>query len=202
MGANRPSSAPLSPYPMVALREEAGVVAEDLVPDAATTGGRRGPGVRRDPPHPGAFDRVTVIVAEDDPHVRDAVVDVLSNDDRIDVVAVATDAVEAVRVAQALQPDVALLDLKMPGGGGIVAIGGILQASPRTKTLALTAYEEPAVVLRVLRAGAIGYLVKGSRPEDLVDGVIRAARGEAVVDEALAHGVLAELDAETDPPVS
>jgi PAS domain S-box-containing protein len=135
---------------------------------------------------------VRVLVAEDEDQLRAAIRELLEADGRFELVAVAVDADEAVRQAQAHQPEVALLDVRMPGGGGPRAAAGIAAVSPGTRSLALSAYEDRARVLEMLRAGAVGYLVKGMQAEEVVEALLRAARGQSSLPSKLLHDLFAD----------
>jgi PAS domain S-box-containing protein len=136
---------------------------------------------------------VTVLVADDDAAVRQALADLISDEPGLRLVAVATSADEAVRLAAEHQPMVALLDVRMPGGGGPHAALGIGVSSPQTRILALSAHEEKASVYEMLSVGASGYLVKGSSDRELVDAVFRTARGQFNMSATLATSSFREL---------
>jgi DNA-binding NarL/FixJ family response regulator len=100
-----------------------------------------------------------VLIAEDEPTFREALADLIQGDGTLQLVGTAGDAQEAIDLARRHHPDVALLDLKMPAGGGARAAREIRSLSPETKVVALSAYEDRVSVLEMLRAGAAGYLV-------------------------------------------
>jgi DNA-binding NarL/FixJ family response regulator len=118
-----------------------------------------------------------VLIAEDDPVVRQVLVDLMSDDERLDCAAVAVDATEAIDMARDLQPHVAVLDVKMPGGGGPRAARDIRNVSPRTRIIAFSAFDDRAVKAEMRRAGAQAFLVKGSSVRALL-GAIHDACGE------------------------
>jgi PAS domain S-box-containing protein len=136
---------------------------------------------------------VTVLVAEDDAAVREALADLLSDEPGLTLVAVASNADEAIQLAAEHQPMVALLDVRMPGGGGPRAAQGIGAASPQTRILALSAHEEKASVYEMLSLGASGYLVKGSSDKELMEAVFRTARGQFNMSARLATASFREL---------
>src|SRR2546423_1319495 len=123
--------------------------------------------------------RVRVLLAEDDVDVREALAALIETESGLDLVALAGDAGEAVELALRHRPDVALLDVRMPGGGGPRATRSIRKACPRTQVLALSAHGEREAVLEMVRAGAVGFLVKGIPGEELLMAIHRSARGEA-----------------------
>jgi len=135
---------------------------------------------------------VRVLIADDDPRIR-RVMELFLEREGLEVAAVAADAEEAIRLAAAERPDVALLDIRMPGGGGPAAARGIAALSPETRIVAHSALEDREPVLEMLRAGAVGYLLKGMDPEELAEATRRAARGEPLVSSELVGHVVDEL---------
>jgi EAL domain-containing protein (putative c-di-GMP-specific phosphodiesterase class I)/ActR/RegA family two-component response regulator len=129
------------------------------------------------------------MVADDDEVVRDALADLIEASDGMTVAAVAADADEAIAMAQRVQPDVALVDVRMPGGGAN-ATRGILKLCPRTRVLALSASGGRDTVLEMLQAGAAGYLVKGILPIELINGIREVAAGQAPISAQVAGGVI------------
>lgn len=115
---------------------------------------------------------ITVLVADDEPMVRQALTDVLNDNPRIRVVASVGDAVAAIRRAGELHPDVAVLDVRMPGGGGAAAARGIRIASPRTRIFAHSACDDVASSNEMLAAGAQAYFVKGVGARHIVAGIL------------------------------
>ncbi|SFL95435.1 response regulator transcription factor [Variovorax sp. OV329] len=99
-----------------------------------------------------------------------------------------------------LKPDVVVMDLSMPGIGGLEAVRRLLAQDPKARVLALSAHEDTAHPQRVLRAGALGYLRKRSAPDTLIAAVSAVARGQRYVDAATAQALaLAQLEGETNP---
>jgi NarL family two-component system response regulator LiaR len=145
----------------------------------------------------GAARRLRVIVCDDHELVRRGLKSFLSTVDDIEVVGEAADAAEAVRLADGREADVALVDLLMPEGGGLAAVEGIRRVRPDCQVVILTSYASDELVMPVLRAGAVGYLLKTARAEDVLEAVRRAARGQS----SLEPGVAARLlDAVRRPP--
>jgi DNA-binding NarL/FixJ family response regulator len=119
--------------------------------------------------------RIRVLIADDEQVLRDALRDMLSGHPRIEVIAVAGDAREAIEMARESRPDVALVDVKMPAGGGALAARGILECSPESHVVALSAYDDRAIVREMTEAGATAYVLKGARGNDLVEAILQAA---------------------------
>ena len=119
-----------------------------------------------------------MLVADDEPALRGALADLLAHEDRVSFVGAAADADEAIALAARERPDVALVDVKMPAGGGPRAAREIQRLSPATRVIALSAFEDRPTVLEMLRAGAVGYLVKGTPTEDIMGSIRRVAEGK------------------------
>jgi EAL domain-containing protein (putative c-di-GMP-specific phosphodiesterase class I) len=137
-----------------------------------------------------------VLVADDEPALRDALADLLAHEPSLALVGTAADADQAVSLAHREQPDVALVDVSMPAGGGPRAAREIVRTSPRTRVIALSAFEDRATVLEMLRAGAVGYLVKGAGGEEIVDSIHRVANGRASVSADVVDGLVLELSSQ------
>ena len=129
---------------------------------------------------------IRVLLADDHPLVRQGLRAVFGTADDIDVVGEAGDGREAVRRTVELSPDVVLMDLQMPGLHGIEATEEILVRRPATTVLVLTMFEDDDTVFAAVRAGAIGYLVKGADGRDIIAAVRAAAAGQPVFGAALA----------------
>jgi EAL domain-containing protein (putative c-di-GMP-specific phosphodiesterase class I)/CheY-like chemotaxis protein len=134
-----------------------------------------------------------ILIADDDANIREALRELLESEDGLEVVGVAENAVEAVEMAARERPDVAILDVKMPGGGGPHAARGILVESPQTRIVALSAYGDRASILEMLSAGAAAYLVKGSMPDEVTQTIQRVLRGESAFSPDVASTVVREL---------
>jgi signal transduction histidine kinase len=136
---------------------------------------------------------VRVMICEDEPVFQAALADLLDGDSSLELVGSARNADEAIEIATKERPDVALVDVRMPGGGGHRATREICARSPETKVLALSAVDNREAVFGMLRAGAIGYLLKGLSPEALVGAVTQAASGQAILSRAVTADVIEEL---------
>ncbi|TGY37992.1 response regulator transcription factor [Microbacterium laevaniformans] len=126
-------------------------------------------------------DAVRVLVVDDEALVRHALRAFLADDDRITLVGEAADGSEAVDVCKQTQPDVVLMDIKMPDVSGVEATKRLLEWNPSCRIVALTTFTTEWRALEVLYAGACGYLVKNSTPEQIIDAVVAAHAGDRVV---------------------
>lgn len=139
------------------------------------------------------MDRIRVLIAEDEEAVREALADLVSSDFAMDVVGTAKDADEAIEIARREHPDVALVDVKMPAGGGPRAAREIRTESPQTHVVALSAYEDRRTVLEMLRAGVVGYIVKGTSAEEILYTIRRSVRGQGSLSVEVTADVIHEL---------
>jgi NarL family two-component system response regulator LiaR len=136
---------------------------------------------------------IQVLVADDHAIVREGLRWLISTEPGMVLVGEARDGVEAVQQAQALQPDVILMDLVMPRKDGIEAIGEIKRDDPDARILVLTSFAEDERVFSAIKAGALGYLIKDSSPQDLVEGIREVYRGEPSMDPTIAQKLMREL---------
>ena len=124
----------------------------------------------------------------------------LLTDAHVEVVAEADSGEQACRDFLKVKPDVVVMDLSMPGMGGLEATRRLLTQDPKARVLALSAHEDTAHPRRVLRAGALGYLAKRSAPETLIAAVTAVARGDRYVDALTAQALaLAQIDGDISP---
>ena len=124
----------------------------------------------------------------------------LLTDARAEVVAEAESGEQACLDYPRIKPDVVVMDLSMPGMGGLEAVRRLLAQDPKARVLALSAHEDTAHPRRVLRAGALGYLAKRSAPDTLIAAVTAVARGDRYVDAQTAQALaLAQLDGDPSP---
>lgn len=129
------------------------------------------------------------LVVDDHPLFRQGVMAALV-DSGIDVVGEANGGTPAIELARALQPDVIVMDLNMPDLGGIEATRRIVAARPSARVLVLTMFDDDESVFAAMRAGARGYLVKSSRPQQIVDAVRAVGEGEAIFSPGVATRLL------------
>ena len=120
------------------------------------------------------MDRIRVLIADDEESVLDVLTALMAAESDLEIAGSAKDAETAIQLATLEQPDVAILDVRMPGGGGPRAAREILRRSPASKVIALSAHEEVDSVLEMLRAGALGYVVKGDSTDAIVKAIHRS----------------------------
>jgi DNA-binding NarL/FixJ family response regulator len=146
-------------------------------------------------------DPIRVIVADDHPLFREGVVHSLANRTGITVVGQAQTGEQALRLTRELLPDLLLLDIAMPGQGGLTTVAQVAVACPVTKVVMLTVSEHDDDLLAAFKAGARGYLLKGISARELVGAIRSIAAGDVYVSPTLAVRMLSELtrDAPPDP---
>jgi two-component system, NarL family, response regulator DesR len=135
---------------------------------------------------------IRVLLAEDQALVRGALVALLALEPDIEVVADVGRGDEVVPAALVSHPDVALLDIEMPGLDGLAAARQLRAAAPRCRVVMLTTFGRPGYLRRAMEAGATGFLLKDTPASELAAAVRRVARGQRVVDQALALAALAD----------
>jgi EAL domain-containing protein (putative c-di-GMP-specific phosphodiesterase class I)/response regulator of citrate/malate metabolism len=139
------------------------------------------------------MNRIRVLVADDEEVVLVALAELIASDESLELVGTARDAQEAIEFALREHPDVAVVDVKMPGGGGVRAAREITASRLQTRVVALSAYDDRASVVEMLRAGAIGYVVKGTPATEILRMIRSAIRGEVVLSSEVMANVLEEL---------
>ena len=140
-----------------------------------------------------------VLIADDHAIVRDGIYSLLQTQSDIEVVGQTDNGQDAVLKAESLQPDVVLMDLVMPGIGGIEAIRRIVALQPEARILVLTSFSAEDKVFPAIKAGALGYLLKDSDSEELVRAIHQVYRGESSLHPKIARMVLLEM-ASSIPP--
>jgi DNA-binding NarL/FixJ family response regulator len=133
---------------------------------------------------------ITVVLADDHAMVRLGLEQLLDGAEGIEVVGTAADGAEAVAVVLEMEPDVVLMDLQMPGVDGVAATRQIVASAVETEVVVLTSFSDSERIVAALDAGAIGYLLKDTEPEDLLEGIRAAARGESPINPRAARKLL------------
>ena len=134
---------------------------------------------------------IRLLLADDQELIRGALAAMLGLEEDFEVVASVGRGDEVVAAARAHHPDVALLDIEMPGLDGLAAAGVLAQEVPQCRSLILTTFGRPGYLRRAMESGAYGFVVKDAPAEQLADAIRRVAAGERVVDPALAAATLA-----------
>lgn len=137
---------------------------------------------------------ISVMLVDDQALFRDGLRAVLSVQANLQIVAEAANGREAVATAKSIEPDVVLMDLRMPVMNGVEATRAIRAAVPACQVIVLTTFDDDEQVFDALRAGALGYLLKDSPPARLVEAICAAARGESFLQPSIAAKVLAEFN--------
>ncbi|MGW7537990.1 response regulator [Amycolatopsis sp. NPDC054798] len=145
---------------------------------------------------------ITLLIADDHPIVRDGLRGIFTGERGFEVLGEAAHGAEAVTLAEALRPDVVLMDLRMPGTDGVAAITELARLGNPARVLVLTTYDTDSDVLPAIEAGATGYLLKDSPREELFRAVRAAARGEAVLSPAVASRIMGQMRAPAQEPLS
>ncbi len=137
---------------------------------------------------------IRVLVADDHLIVRQGLRLILETDEALELVGEASDGAEAVQLARELAPDVVLMDLRMPGMDGLTAIERLQVDQPQVNVVILTTFNEDELMIRGLRAGAKGYLLKDTSRESLFAAIRAAAKGEALLSPEVMERLLARME--------
>jgi two-component system response regulator DesR len=135
---------------------------------------------------------IRVLLAEDQAMVRGALSALLSLEEDIEVIAEVGRGDEVVPAARSVQPDVALLDIEMPGGGGLAAAKALHECLPSCRIVILTTFGRSGYLRRAIESGAAGFILKDAPADDLPDAIRRVMKGERVVDPEFALEALSE----------
>ena len=138
-------------------------------------------------------DKISLLITDDHALVRQGIRAFLELQPDLTVIGEADSGEAAVRMASELAPDVVLMDLVMPGIGGVEATRQVKQVSPHSQIIVLTSYHEDEYIFPALRAGALSYVLKDIGPDELADTVRKAARGESMLHPRVASRVVEEL---------
>jgi DNA-binding NarL/FixJ family response regulator len=142
---------------------------------------------------------IRVLVVDDDDLMRAGLRGVLSIDDTIEVVGEAGDGRDAVYRTRLLQPDVVLMDVRMPDVDGITATHQLLAAMPEVKVAILTTFEQDDYIFGALRAGASGFLLKRTRPEELIAAIHTIAAGDSLLSPSVTSRVIERMAQQPAP---
>ena len=145
---------------------------------------------------------IRILIADDHAIVREGLRWLIDTEPGIELVGEAADGVEAVLKARSLQPDVILLDLVMPRKDGIEAIAEIKRENPEARILVLTSFAEDDKVLPAIQAGALGYLLKDSSPQELLKAIREVYQGESSLHPTIARKLIGELNRPSDLPAT
>ncbi|MFI9595047.1 response regulator [Nonomuraea sp. NPDC052265] len=142
---------------------------------------------------------IRLIIADDHPVVRDGIRGMFAADPGFEVLGEAGDGAQAVDLARVLEPDVILMDLRMPTMDGVTAIKKLAELGLAARVLVLTTYDTDRDVIPAIEAGATGYVLKDTAPDELIRAVRTAARGEAVLSPSVATRLLGQVRTPADP---
>jgi len=150
----------------------------------------------------GADGVIRLLIADDHPVVRDGLSGMFAPEPGFEVLGEAADGAEAVRLAQALKPDVVLMDLRMPVMDGLAAITELRRRGVPSRVLVLTTYDTDSYVLPAIEAGATGYLLKDAPRDELLRAVRAAALGQAVLSPSVATRLMTRVRTPGAEPLS
>src|SRR5512143_1613241 len=135
-------------------------------------------------------EKIRILIADDHPLFRDGMHGLLDSVAETEVIGEAASGEEAVRLAERLQPDVILMDIKMPGINGLQAVREILHTSPHIRVLIVSMLEDDDSVVAAMRAGASGYVPKGASQSEMLRAIRAVANGEAIFGPGIAQRLL------------
>ena len=141
---------------------------------------------------------IRILLVDDHALVREGTRRLLETENDVQVVAEASSGEEAIEVARSLQPDIAVMDIAMPGIGGIEATRAIKKYCPETAVLILSAYDDEPYLLALLDAGAAGFLLKNVHGQELIQAIRAVARGESLLQPSIAEKMMRRLSARPD----
>src|SRR6266498_3740292 len=145
--------------------------------------------------------KTRILLVDDHAIVRLGLMNLLNDQPDMEVIAEANNTAEAVRAVEKFQPDVVLMDIRLPGEGGIEATRQVTSRFPNSKVVMLTSFADDDLVIRAISAGAVGYVLKQVGNEELLRAIQAAARGEALIDPSTTAKLLSrvrELDRKTE----
>jgi DNA-binding NarL/FixJ family response regulator len=136
--------------------------------------------------------RIKILVADDHALLREGIIAILKLHDDVEVVGEASDGMDAIQKALKLRPDIVLMDIAMPGLGGLEATVEIKKTAPNIKILVLSQYDDREYVSRLIKAGVSGYILKHAVGTDLLSSIRAVARGEFYLYSAIASSVIGD----------
>jgi two-component system, NarL family, response regulator LiaR len=139
-------------------------------------------------------EKIRILIADDHAIVREGLRALLATEPDLELVGEATDGIQAVTKARALKPDVILLDLMMPRMDGVEAITEIKKDWQEAHIIVLTSFSDDEKVFSAIRSGALGYLLKDSSPQDLLNAIHTVAKGEGFLSPSIASKVMREIN--------
>jgi NarL family two-component system response regulator LiaR len=143
---------------------------------------------------------IHVLLVDDHDIVREGQRALISTEPGMEVVGEATDGFEAIALTKSLQPDVILLDLHMPNKDGLAAIPELKEENPESRILVLTSFTEDEKVYAAIKAGALGYLLKDSTPQQILSAIRDVSMGETSLGPRIAQKLMREIQKESDSP--
>jgi len=141
------------------------------------------------------MDSIRILIADDQTITRSGLQTMLATQENMQVIGEARDGAQVIELAASLQPDVILMDVRMPGINGIEATRRIHRTSPHIRILVLTVFDDDTLVFPVIRAGASGYLLKNTEQDELLRAIRTVANGGAIFSPGIAQKVLGYLNA-------
>ena len=151
-------------------------------------------------------DKVRIMLVDDHEVVRKGLAALITAEEDMEVIGEASDGPEAVRLARIYRPRVVVMDVRMPGGGGVEACRELRDHNPETDVIMLTSYSDDEALFNSIMAGAAGFVLKQIRGRDLVETIRRVADGQSLLDPTVTKRVLERLRAakidDTDPKLS
>jgi two-component system, NarL family, response regulator DevR len=141
----------------------------------------------------GSMKKIRVMVVDDHALVRLGLITLINDQESMQVVGEAGSAGEAMSAVERLRPDVVLMDIRMPGEGGIAATRQICDGYPEIKVVILTSFADDELVMRAIQAGAVGYVLKEADNEELLRAIGAAANGKSVLDPMVTNRLLAQV---------
>lgn len=137
--------------------------------------------------------KIRVLLVDDHALVRLGLKTLINDRLEMEAVGEASSTAEALRQVELLHPDVVLMDIRMPGGGGIDATRQVVAHYPKTRVVILTSFADDELVMRAIQAGAVGYILKEADNQELLRAIAAAARGEALLDPATTSRLIAQM---------